>query len=219
MFARDLGLADTPIIAYNGALVQEYPSGRTISHEPVPLETCKALAAFCEARGWYLQAYLNDRLYVPELNTLSRTYAELAKVELEPVGSLFFWLQAPSTKLLIIADPAQIPQIQTEVRNLLGPSVEVFSSLPPYLEITSVRVSKGVALEAVAASMGIARDEVMAIGDAMNDLSMLSWAGTGVAIGHAPEAVRRVASYITQSGPGDGVAEALVRFGLSGNPG
>lgn len=219
MFARDLGLEDTPIVAYNGALIQEYPTERMILHEPVPLETCKALAAFCEARGWYLQAYQDDRLYVPELNALSRAYAELAKVEVEPVGSLFFWLQAPSTKLLIIADPAQIPQIQIEVRHLLGPSAEVTPSLPPYLEITNAKVSKGAALATVAASMGIGRDEVMAIGDAMNDLSMISWAGTGVAIGHAPEAVRRAAAYITQSGPGDGVAEALIRFGLAGNPG
>jgi len=219
MFAQELGLTDTPVVAYNGALIREYPSGRTILHEPVPLEACKAVAALSEARGWHLQSYVDDRLYVPEMNAHARGYADLAKVELHVVGSLFFWLKAPSTKMLIIDDPERIPQIAAEVRNLLGPSVMAMSSIPSYLEITSARVSKGVALQSMAESLGIARDEVMAIGDAMNDLSMIKWAGAGVAIGHAPEALRREAAYVTQSGPGAGVAEALIRFGLSGDPG
>jgi len=213
-YARELGLEGMPLVAYNGALVREYPSGRTIYHEPVPVELCKALAAFCEARGYHLQAFVDDELYVPDLGPRTQEYVATARVKANPVGSLFLWLQNPSTKMLIVDDPARIPAIQAEVRELLGSAINAAPSHPQFLEMVNAGVSKGRALEAVATSLGAARDEVLAIGDGMNDMAMLTWAGTSFAMAHAPEALRKAATYVTTAGPGDGVAEALERMGL-----
>lgn len=214
-FARELGLEGMPVVAYNGALVQEFPSGRTIYHEPVPLATCKALAAFCENRGYHLQAYVNDELFVPDMGPRTRQYVEIAKVKAKPVGSLFLWFTEPSSKLLIIDDPARMPGLQREVQELLGSSVEVAPSYPIFLEIVNRHVSKGKALAAVAESMGFTRDQVMAVGDGMNDLPMITWAGTSFAMAHAPEALKRVATHVTEQGASLGVAEALDRMGLT----
>lgn len=213
-YAEELGLGGMPLIAYNGALVKEYPSGRVIYHQPVPLEACKALAAFCEARGYHVQAYVNDDLYVPDHGPRTREYVSIAQVKAHAVGSLFLWLQEPSTKMLIIDDPARIPEITREVQDLMGPVVNAASSHPSFLEVVTAGVSKGLALEAAATSMGFTREEVMAVGDGLNDMSMLTWAGTSFAMGHAPEALRKAATYVTMAGPGDGVAEALERMGL-----
>lgn len=214
-YARELGLEGMPLVAYNGAMVREFPSGKMIYHEPVPVESCKALAAFCEAHGYHLQAYVNDELYVPDLGPRTQAYIAIAGVKAHPVGSLFLWLTEPSTKLLIIDDPARIPQIQAEVKALLGPAVHAAPSYPQFLEMVGAGVSKGKALAAMAESLGVIRDEVMAIGDGMNDMDMLSWAGISFAMGHAPEALRQVATHVTVAGPGDGVAEALERMGLA----
>jgi Cof subfamily protein (haloacid dehalogenase superfamily) len=213
-YAEELGLFDLPLVAYNGAMVREFPSGKTIFHKPVPLEACKALAAHCEARGYHLQAYVNDDLYVPDLGPRTQLYVRISQVKANPVGSLFQWFQEPSTKLLIIDDPERIPQIQAEVRDLLGPLVHAAPSQPMFLEIVHHEVSKGGALAAVAEALGVDQSEVMAIGDGMNDMPMLTWAGTSFAMGHAPEALRQAATYTTTEGPSDGVAEALERLGL-----
>jgi Cof subfamily protein (haloacid dehalogenase superfamily) len=195
-------------------MVREFPSGRLIYHEPVPLETCKALAAFCEAHGYHVQAYMDDQLYVPDMGPRTQEYVSISGVKATPVGSLFLWLQSPSTKMLIVDDPARIPAIQAEVEALVGPAVNAAQSHPQFLDIVSAQVSKGKALAAVAANLGIAREEVMAIGDGMNDMEMLTWAGTSFAMAHAPEALKKVARYVTVSGPGEGVAEALMRMEL-----
>jgi Cof subfamily protein (haloacid dehalogenase superfamily) len=213
-YAAELGLEDLPLVAYNGALVREFPSGRTIFHQPVPLAACLELAALCEARGYHLQAYVNDDLYVPDMGHRTELYKHIARVEATPVGPLSRWFREPSTKLLIIDDPERIKQIQAEVGELLGPSVHAAPSHPIFLEIVDHRVSKATALEAVAASLGVERSAVMAVGDGMNDMPMLTWAGISFAMGHAPEALRQVATYVTEAGPGDGVAEALERIGL-----
>lgn len=213
-YARELGLEGMPLVAYNGAMVREFPSGRLISYEPVPLEACRAIAAHCEAHGYHLQAYVNDELYVPDLGPRTQEYVALAGVKPHAVGSLFLWLQEPSAKLLIIDDAARIPAIQAEVKELLGHTVSAASSHPQFLEMVTAEVSKGKALAAVAASLGVTRDEVMAVGDGMNDMAMLTWAGTSFAMAHAPEVLRKAATHVTMEGPGDGVAEALERMGL-----
>jgi len=214
-FARELELEGMPLVAYNGAMVREYPSGRLLSYEPVPVETCRALAAYCEAHGYHLQAYVNDELYVPDLGPRTQQYMALAGVKAHAVGSLFLWLREPSAKLLVIDDPARIPAIQAEVKGLLGPAVDATPSHPGLLEIVTAGVSKGNALAAVAERLGVARDEVMAVGDGMNDMSMLTWAGTSFAMAQASEVLRKAATYVTTEGPGDGVAEALERMDLA----
>lgn len=213
-YAAELGLEGLPLVSYNGGMVREFPSGRPIFHQPVPLELCKALAAYCEAHGLHLQAYVDDDLYVPDLGPKTQYYVSIANVKATPVGSMFLWLKDPSTKLLIVDEPERIKQLQPEVARLLGPSVNVASSYPEFLEIVHGEVSKGVALKAVADSLGVAREEVMAIGDALNDVPMLRWAGTSFAVGHAAEAVKRAATHVTEAGPSLCVAEALERFGL-----
>jgi len=213
-YAQELELIDTPLIAYNGAMIRKFPSHKQIAHSPVPLETCRAIAALCEARGYHLQAYVDDRLYTPDLGRTTQDYLTIAQVEAHPVGSLFLWFQQPSTKLLISDQPHRIAEIQSAIKELVGGAVDTAASLPQFLEIVSKDVSKGRSLALVADDLGVGQSEVMAIGDAMNDMSMLMWAGTGVAISHAPTALKRAATYVTVAGPGNGVTEALQLVGL-----
>lgn len=215
-YARELRLDNLPLIAYNGGLVREVSTGRTIAHQTIPLETSKALAAFCEARGYHLQSYVDDELYVPDLGPKTQQYQAIAGVRAQAVGSLFLWQTQPATKMLIIDTPQRIPQIQREVTELLGPSVNVLSSYPQFLEIVHHQVSKGAALKAAAEALGVAQEAVLAIGDGMNDVSMLTWAGTSFAMSQAPAAVKKAATHVTATGPGTGVLEMLERMGLIG---
>jgi Cof subfamily protein (haloacid dehalogenase superfamily) len=214
-YAKELGLEGLPLVSYNGALVSQFPSGETIYHEPLPLADCLQLAHFCEARGYHLQAYVDDRLYVPALGGRTPEYLAVAQVEAHPVGPLSEWLHAASTKMLILADEVRMPQIQAEVQAFLGAAAHVAPSHPTFLEIVSSKVSKGVALAQVAAALGVEQHEVMAVGDGMNDLAMLTWAVTSFAISHAPEALKAAATHVTRQGAGHGVAEALERMGLT----
>ncbi|GAA0314906.1 Cof-type HAD-IIB family hydrolase [Actinoallomurus spadix] len=85
-------------------------------------------------------------------------------------------------------------------------------STGPILEILARGTSKGAALESLARRLGVAADEVMAIGDAPNDLSMLAFAGRAVATGDAPSAVRAAADLVTGPDDPDGVARVLERL-------
>src|SRR5699024_9567724 len=90
--------------------------------------------------------------------------------------------------------------------------LELTNSMPYNVEINPAGVNKAAALEKVCDWMGITMNNVMAAGDSLNDIKMIEQAGTGVAMGNAQEAIKKVADYVTDSNNQDGVANAIQRF-------
>ncbi|MFS1192878.1 HAD-IIB family hydrolase, partial [Enterococcus lactis] len=87
-------------------------------------------------------------------------------------------------------------------------------STPFYYEIMNKNASKGNALAKLADHLGLNKDEVMAIGDNENDLSMIDYAGIGVAMGNATENVKTIADVHTTSNDEDGVAQIIEKMVL-----
>jgi hypothetical protein len=92
--------------------------------------------------------------------------------------------------------------------------VSITNSDPDLLQIMDRRVSKAVALQRISEHYGIPMSQVMAIGDAPNDVAMLQIAGVAVAVNNAHERVKQVAHWIAPSNNDHGVHAALVRFGV-----
>lgn len=91
------------------------------------------------------------------------------------------------------------------------PELSIILASPTNLEITDVRANKGEALVELGASLGIGREEIMAIGDSDNDRGLLAHAGVAVAMGNATEQIRGLADFVTADNEHDGAAEAIVR--------
>jgi len=212
-YARQLGL-DVPLITYNGALVRCGLSGETLLHKPLDPAAAGAVLALFRERGWYVQVYLDDVLYVRERDASARRYEEIAGVTAVPVGDGLWSLAGAPTKMLAMADPERIPAIDAAVRAACGRRVYTAASKPYYLEITHPDATKGAALAFLAGRLGIGRGAVMAIGDSVNDLDMIEYAGLGVAMGNAGEQVREAADAVTAANDADGVAAAIEEFVL-----
>ena len=212
-FAQELGI-QLPLITYNGAMIREMISGKTLFHRPIGTELAQELADLFRQRGWYLQKYVDDRLYVSELDENAKFYADYARVEAIPLGSEFFQMKEAPTKMLSMGDTAELTEIKTEVAARYGDRLYLASSKKRYLEMVDVRVNKGEAVAFLAEMLGIAQAEVMAIGDSMNDVDMIEYAGCGVAMGNANATVRAAADYITAANSEDGVAAAIEKFVL-----
>ena len=91
---------------------------------------------------------------------------------------------------------------------------EVVSSRFDNFEAMNKGVSKGNAVTILAEHYGIAREQIICIGDSENDLSMIKYAGLGVAMGNADQEVKAAAHYITDSNNCDGVARVIEKFVL-----
>lgn len=212
-YAQQLGL-DVPLITYNGALIKCGLSGETLRHLPLDMATARALLAMFRARGWYVQVYLDDVLYVRERDDNARYYEMIAGVEAAPVGDRLWSPAGPPTKLLAMGEPEDIPAIEAAVLAVGGDRVYTAASKPRYLEMTDPAANKGAALAFLAGRLGIDRAAVMAIGDSSNDLDMIQYAGFGVAMGNAAPKVKAAAKAVTAANDADGVAAAIEKYVL-----
>lgn len=99
--------------------------------------------------------------------------------------------------------------LQHRLLPLLPEGMFVSTSGAPFVEMTAAGADKAAAVQRLAAARGIDRAEVMTFGDQMNDLSMLEWAGVGVAMGNARPEAKAVADRVTTSNVEDGVAAVI----------
>lgn len=212
-FARQLEL-DVPIITYNGALIKSCLSGEVLFEKNIDRSTAIEVLKFFREHGWYIQSYLDDVLYVEKLNDKARFYERASDVHAVPVGDRLYDPAQGPTKLLSIAEPAEIPRIWKAVEKRFKDRLYITRSKENYLEMAALGVNKGQALDFLAKKLGISREEVMAVGDSLNDLDMIEYAGHGVAMGNASDQVKKLAQAVTLCNHEDGVAEAIKRFVL-----
>ncbi|WP_100488949.1 Cof-type HAD-IIB family hydrolase [Sporolactobacillus pectinivorans] len=116
-------------------------------------------------------------------------------------------------KTLCMGAPAAIDSLNDYLKKENTPA-SIYKSKPTYLEITDQKANKAAALELLINHFHIDRDETIAFGDNFNDLEMLRFAGTGFAMGNAPDAVKSSADFITDSNDQDGIAKALKKLGI-----
>ncbi|EHJ07828.1 Cof-type HAD-IIB family hydrolase [Staphylococcus simiae] len=93
-----------------------------------------------------------------------------------------------------------------------SPNLAISSSSRGNLEITHSDAQKGIALETIAERLGISMEDVMAVGDNLNDVSMLERVGYPVAMANATDKVKEVAQFVTDSNENSGVGKAIMKL-------
>ena len=116
------------------------------------------------------------------------------------------------TKLLIVGDDDNFGESFEMICSKFGASAQVTRSKKRYIEITHLEATKAKALARLAESRGLKADQVMVIGDGLNDLQMIQWAGIGVAMANAASDVLAAADFVTKTNNEAGVAHAINRF-------
>jgi Cof subfamily protein (haloacid dehalogenase superfamily) len=210
-----------PLIVYNGALVKDR-RGNVWSCQTIPKDIALEIAHLAMLHRLCLNVYVQDRLYVSSLNEMVDYYVSVANVTPHVVGDLAAFIQDSDepTKLLFVDEEERIAALAVLIRQGFSEVLEITSSKSRFLELMSKGVSKGEALLRVSKALGFSKDEIMAIGDSHNDLSMLQVAGIGVAVGNAVSELKEIADYVSLPHDYAGVAHAIDKFVLEspGNP-
>jgi len=217
-YARQLEI-DAPLITYEGALIKHAVSGEVLLHRPVPLPWALDIVARVQARGYHINIYLDDCLYVERHTEESRLYQSISRVQARAVGPLIPFMKEAGkdpTKVLVIAGEEKLDELAAELKPLYGSDLHITKSKPYFLEFSHPQATKGHALAVVAAYYGFEPAEVIAVGDSYNDLEMIEWAGLGVAVANAPPQIRARADFVTASHDNGGVARVVEKFILGG---
>ena len=208
-----------PLIAYQGAWIQD-PQDQTLhQHVPLPADRAKELLTYFAQPHLQphisIHLYLDDQLHVQALGPDTQDYTDRAKIPPILVDDLATLLDRAPTKLLAMSqDTALIASALADLKSRY-PSDQLYltTSTATFLEAAHPTVNKGNAVRYLAESvLGLSLSQVMAIGDNCNDQEMLDLVGLGVAMGDAPESVKSVANWVTANVEADGAALAIEKF-------
>ena len=207
---------DEPVVCYQGAVVADPASGRFLRHVPIPLELAREAIGAVQERGFSLNCYVDDDLYVAAETPGARSYADFQHLQLHIVGDLLAWLESPPTKLVVVDDPATLDALKPELLAQFDGHLFIAKSLPYFLELASPEVSKGSGMAFLAERLGFTAARTVAFGDGENDLELLDWAGYAVAVENADDELKARADWVIPGPNEEGVAqviEALVGSG------
>ncbi|MEG1254191.1 Cof-type HAD-IIB family hydrolase [Clostridium sp.] len=220
----DLIGVQAPVIASNGAYVREKDKDEAVYEEYLGKDNYKLVLSILEKYNITPQFYGIDTLYVEEMKFSALTYQAANKVMpsnrqvkiriIEDWNKLFEERDINLIKVMATDIDGEKIKLAKKEFAKLG-KFEVVSSLDNSFEVMSKGTSKGNALKKVCDYYGIDRSEVICIGDNENDISMIKFAGLGVAMGNGEEIVKKQADYIALTNEEDGVAKVIEKFILT----
>lgn len=217
-YAQQLGLTG-PIINYQGAVVRDIASKEVLYRCELTLPMQRRVLEYAEPRDWHVNVYVDEQVYTARARPEADLYERISMVPYEVVGPLSSWVRQESTKMVLVdLDPDDVPARMAELTTWMDGVATVTKSLAWFIEVINPEVSKARAVAMVAARLGVSQADVCGIGDNKNDAEMIGWAGFGVAMGTAPEDVRRLARYVTGAPEEAGVAQVIERFVLGAEP-
>ncbi|NJM69447.1 MAG: HAD family phosphatase [Scytonema sp. RU_4_4] len=208
-----------PLLAYQGAWIQDPVTQKIHRHLPVSRELAHKLLDYFEQPELKallsVHFYINDQLYVREITKETELYAERSGITPIAVGDLRKVTSNEPTKVLALCDDTNIiEQLLGNLRRQYTPAeLYLTTSVATFFEATNPFVNKGTGVRYLAEELlGLQRTNVMTIGDNFNDVEMLEYAGVGVAMGNAPAAVQAIAQWVAPDVECDGAAAAIERF-------
>ena len=198
------------LMSYNGGRIVDAATGKVLFETAMDLDETKAVLRKLEALP--VTPILDDgaQFYVTDKNGYKVDYeCRNNNMTCTEVQNLADFLTFAPIKILMSADPVEIHAIQKEIASFLPASLCVVQTAPFYLEVIPNSINKGQGIRDICRVLNISPAEVIAFGDAENDIPMLQAAGMGIAMGNAAEPVKTAADRVTRTNNEDGIAAAL----------
>lgn len=218
-FSKELKMDENGgfLISFNGAKVVNCQTNEVLFDETMSVEDGQAVLEHLKKfdvktmidKGNYLyvnDVFDNEVYFKGKFMNLIQYEARAGKFKLCEIDDLAAFANFPLNKILI---GGKTEYLKENYDNIVGPFKDTLSCMftsEVYIEFTAKGIDKGNALSKVLVPMGYKPEEMIAFGDSQNDISMLEFAGVGVAMDNAADEVKAIADKITLSNEDDGIA-------------
>ncbi len=192
------------VAGYNGVEIYDMEKNEVISHNGFSHSEVTEICQYLDGQDIKYMIYDVDciRTNIPEHHMSVRESAFTGT----PLSEVEQYCASP--KVLVVVDPEENSKYLEMIKNDL-PQYEVFNSMMYFVEIVKKGINKSTALKEIASLEGIEHKNTFGFGDSGNDLDLIQYAGTGVAVNNGIEEVKRVADVIIGPVWEDSVADFL----------
>lgn len=203
------------ILSYNGGMITHCRTGETVFASLLPRESNEKIIGLSEKYRVDLLTYYKGEIIT---NNRECPYAviesRLNHLPLRQVEDMRSFVNFQVPKFLFLEDGDYLVTVEPLVKAAMGRDFSIYRSEEYFLEIMPKGIDKARSLERLLKLLGLGREQMIACGDGHNDLTMIQYAGLGVAMENAVLSVRTAADHITASNNHDGVGMVVERFML-----
>ena len=219
-YLDELGLIDENefVLSYNGSLVQKTKGEEIICETGLLGKDLHYTYKISQELGVNIHAFSPTKgLITPKISKYTEVEAKINDIPINICNFNTIEEDEHIVKIMFIDEPEILDKAIEALPKEIYEKYNVVKSTPYFLEIINKDSGKGVGLKALADYLDVSPKEIIAVGDAGNDLDMIEFAGLGVAMGNASVNVKEIANYITGKNNEDGVAEVVEKFILKDN--
>jgi len=210
----ELDLNDSYIISFNGAVISTAKDDLILFEQCLTPEQIHDLYDYSVKMKTHIITYLDGEI-------VSETDSEYIEIEKDITGlphnkvpDFKVAVTKPAVKCILLAEPSYLKQVEKDLK-LAMPHLSVAMSKPFFLEAAQNGIDKANSLKLLAEKLNIHQSEIIAVGNAGNDLTMIEYAGLGVWVDNVTPELRDRANVIVASNNNDGVAEVVQRYILN----
>ncbi len=205
------------IVSYNGCQIIKAENGEILFERRINPEMLPYIEKKARKNGFSIFTYHDNTILTDSpSNPYIQQEAKLNGLTIIKEEEFSTAIDFHPCKCMLVSDDEQaLINLEEHWKKRLAGTLDVFRSEPYFLEVVPCTVDKANTLGALMEQLGVTREEVMAIGDGVCDVTMLQLAGMAVAMGHAQDSVKICADYVTTSNEEDGVAQAVEKIILA----
>lgn len=211
---KQLGQGFHYIICFGGSLVADYSTGDARIRRFLSEEDVATSIRIANELDLHVQIYQGDEVIFQRMTPFAEQYCAFQKLPCRTDEQMLEHDLSRVPKVLIYAPPEQEEMYKDLVSQRLPKHLHALGSKPGFIEIGEKSVTKGSAVAALAKELGIAREQVAAIGDNTLDQDMIEWAGVGCCVQNGKDAVKSMADMVIPAQAEEGVAWYLEEYVL-----
>lgn len=201
------------VLAFNGGRIINYRTKEVIYQAELELAVVKEIYDYVVHMDAGMVTYEKDIVITgTRIDAYMDMEARLNHMEIRQLEDFKTYIDFPLNKCLITAEDKKAAAMEQELKKKYGNRINVFRSEPFFVEIMPPNVDKAASLEKLLAILNMDVENLIACGDGYNDLTMIEYAGLGVAMANAQEIVKEHADYITLSNDEDGLVPVINQF-------
>lgn len=202
------------IISFNGAVITEMASEETIFERSLTKDEVHSLHDFSLKHRVHIITYAKNGIVTESESEYINIEKDLTGLPLHIVPSFKEEVDSPTVKCILLDEPERLKKIEAILKEERK-DLSVATSKPFFLEVMPQGIDKAASIDNLVKRLNINREEVIAVGNAGNDLTMIEYAGLGVWVDNVTPELRDKADFIVASNMNDGVAEVVERFLLN----
>ena len=217
--AKELELDKTGryLLSFNGAKVVDYRTKKTIYQKVYDAKTAHAVYDRAKKYNLAVMTYTDELILTEDDNDKYVIIeSEVNHMPIKHIDSFKETVDFSVNKVLLTGEPDHAKRIIDEFKEPYGESLSIYRSAPFFIEVMAQGIDKAASLRMLIEQLGIKQEEVISFGDGYNDLSLIEFAGMGVAMANAVDEVKQRANYITLSNDEEGIYECLKMLNRKG---